>query len=67
MPRYAVYETQTIRVVYFVEADNHDQAHELVRDMGMTEYDDFVEALASDIRDQMTEVETPDGWKRVEA
>ena len=66
MPRYTVYETQTIRVAYIVEADSSEQAYNLVRDMGMTEYDEFIEAVASDINERKTEIETPDGWRLLE-
>jgi hypothetical protein len=67
MPRYAVYEVQKIMVVYYVDADSPEQAHDMVLDLGITEYDDFMEAIDADIDESKTEVETPDGWKKVEA
>jgi hypothetical protein len=66
MPRYTVYETQTIRVAYIVEADSPDQAYDMVTSLGVTEYDEFIEAVASDINERRTEVETPDGWRLLE-
>jgi hypothetical protein len=67
MPRYAVYETQKRRVVYFVEAENPDHASDLVATMGVEDYDDLVEVIDTDISMSDMQVETPDGWRMVEA
>jgi hypothetical protein len=65
MPRYAIYETQTIRVVYFVEADNPEQAYIMVDGLGITEYDDLFEVIGNDIDEERTLIQTPDGWDMV--
>jgi len=65
MPRYAIYETQTIRVVYFVEANTPEQAYIMVDGLGITEYDDLFEVIGNDIDEERTLVQTPDGWDMV--
>jgi hypothetical protein len=65
MPRYAIYETQTIRVVYFVEANTPEQAYIMVDSLGITEYDDLFEVIGNDIDEERTLVQTPDGWDMV--
>lgn len=49
MPRFIVREVQTIVVQYRVEADNEDDARELVGAMGASEYDDIEETLDAKI------------------
>jgi hypothetical protein len=67
MPRYAVYEKQEIRVVYFVVANNMDEAHDLVASMGVNDHDGLVKVIGTDIEMERTQLETADGWIMVEA
>ena len=67
MPRYAIYERQQIRVVYFVEAENMDEAHDLVASMSVSDHDGLVKVCETDIEMSRTQVETADGWIMVEA
>lgn len=67
MAQYAVYETQKTMVVYYVEADSPDQAYQLVRDMGVDEYDERVSIMDTDILQSETCVRTEAGaWQWVE-
>jgi hypothetical protein len=67
MPRYAVFEKQEIRVVYFVEAENMDDAHDLVASMSVNDHDGLVKVIGTDIEMERTQIETADGWIMVEA
>jgi hypothetical protein len=67
MPRYAVYEKQQIRVVYFVEAENMDEAHDMVASMSASDHDGLVKVCGTDIEAERTQLETADGWIMVEA
>lgn len=66
MPRYAVYETQKVRVIYYVEADNPDQAHDMVATMKWDEWDELDEIISTDIDMGDIEVQTDIGWELVE-
>lgn len=68
MPRYAVYETQRKMVVYYVEAENPDQANDLVATMGIDDYDEIVTVMDTDIDMSEMRVQKEDGnWEYVEA
>jgi len=67
MPRYAVYEKQEIRVVYFVVANNMDASPDLVASMGVNDHDGLVKVIGTDIEMERTQLETADGWIMVEA
>jgi hypothetical protein len=67
MPRYAVYETQRKMVVYFVDADNPDQAHDLVATMGVDDYDDLITVMDTDIDMSEMRVQKEDGrWEYID-
>ena len=67
MPRYAVYETQRKMVVYYVEAENPDQAHDLVATMSIDDYDEIVTVMDTDIDMSEMRVQKEDGnWQYVE-
>ena len=67
MPKYAVYETQRKMVVYYVEAENPDQANDLVATMGIDDYDEIVTVMDADIDMSEMRVQKEDGnWEYVE-
>ena len=67
MPKYAVYETQRKMVVYYVEAENPDQAHDLVATMDVDDYDEVVTVMDTDICMSNMMVQKEDGaWELVE-
>jgi len=67
MPKYAVYETQRKMVVYYVEAENPDQAHDLVATMDVDDYDDVVTVMDTDICMSNMMVQKEDStWELVE-
>jgi hypothetical protein len=67
MPKYAVYETQRKMVVYYVEAENPDQAHDLVATMSIDDYDEIVTVMDTDIDMSEMRVQKEDGnWEYVE-
>jgi hypothetical protein len=68
MPKYAVYETQRKMVVYYVEAENPDQASDLVATMNIDDYDEIVTVMDTDIDMSEMRVQKEDGnWEYVEA
>jgi hypothetical protein len=67
MPKYAVYETQRKMVVYYVEAENPDQAHDLVATWNVDDYDEVVTVMDTDICMSKMMVQKEDGaWELVE-
>ena len=67
MPKYAIYETQRKMVVYYVEAENPDQAHDLVATMSIDDYDEIVTVMDTDIDMSEMRVQKEDGnWEYVE-
>lgn len=67
MPRYAVFETQKVKVVYYVDADSPEQAFDLVGTMTWDGYDDIEEFLSAKSHMQDILVETENGkWVSME-
>jgi hypothetical protein len=67
MAQYAVYETQRIMVVYYVEADNVEEAYDLVATMDVDDYDDRICIMDTDIDKSETRIEARPGiWEMVE-
>lgn len=66
MPRYAVFETQKIKVVYYVDADTPEQAHDLVATMDWDDYDDVYEVIDTDIDMADIQIKIENGWQLVE-
>ena len=67
MPKYAVYEMQQKMVVYYVDAESPEQAHDLVAAMGIDDYDDMVTVMNTDIDMSEMRVEREDGrWENVD-
>jgi hypothetical protein len=67
MPSYAIYETQRIMVVYYVDAENVDEAYDLVATMDIDDYDARVTIMDVEIDKSETRVEaTPGIWEMME-
>jgi hypothetical protein len=67
MPKYAVYEMQQKMVVYYVDAENPEQAHDLVATMGIDDYDDIVTVMNTDIdMSEMRVQKEDDHWEYVD-
>jgi len=67
MAQYAVYEIQRIMVVYYVEADNVEEAYDLVATMDIDDYDDRITIMDTDIDKSETRIETRPGiWEMME-
>jgi len=67
MPTYAIYETQRVMVVYYVDAENVNEAYDLVATMDIDDYDDRITIMDTDIDKSETRVETRHGiWEMVE-
>ena len=67
MPTYAIYETQRVVVVYYVDADNVEEAYDLVTTMDSDDYDDRITIMDTYIDKSETRIETRPGiWEIME-